>query len=240
MGSRESFVFGQAVDEARKRGLVNRGPLWPEEFQREDLETLFRFVTECCWTYNEANSGTERIPGPEYVRVACEEWLRCRELGRSLIIEKSRRLVMSWVLRACELWRCGLKAEKGVVCGLTYEKSAEHVWRIWWLYNELRNRRKDWNLDAHVGRGGSEGAQMFDQVILPNGSLIVSLNQAGQSFQGSGYSWVTMEEFSLYKNPEYMWAQARRVTEGKPGTVGGSVVAITNASSNKAWQKLKD
>ena len=80
---------------------------------------------------------------------------------------------------------------------------------------------------------------MLEQVVLPNGSLVETLNQDGQSFQGSGYSWVTMEEFSLYRNPAYMWGQAIRVTEGKPGSVPGMVCVITNASSNRGWLDMK-
>src|SRR5581483_6788969 len=97
--------------------------------------------------------------------------------------------------------------EKRVLCGLTYPKAAEHVWRIWWLYEELRKRRPDFQLKACLSRGGSTGAQEVEQVILPNGSLIETLNQQGQSFQGSGYSGVTMEEFSLYRYCDYMYGQ---------------------------------
>ena len=81
--------------------------------------------------------------------------------------------------------------------------------------------------------------QQIGTIILPNGSLVETLNQEGASFQGSGYSWVTMEELSLYDNPQYMYAQALRVVEGKPGEIGGQVTIITNASPNKAWHAIK-
>jgi hypothetical protein len=194
---------------------------------------------ECCWTFNEANSSVERIPKLPYIREFAEIWHECRAEGRPLILEKSRRLLMSWVLRGLELWRIGLDREKGLIAGLNYAKAAEHVWRVWWLYEQLRQRRPEFALPQCIPRGGSIGAQSLRQVLLPNGSLVEALNQDGQSFQGAGYSWVTMEEFSLYRNPHYMWGQAIRVTEGKPGSRPGMVCVVTNASSSKAWQEIK-
>jgi hypothetical protein len=213
--------------------------LWPEPYSEDSPQALLRFVIECCFTYNEADGSVEVIPDKSYVRRIVLKWWECRKTGRPLILEKSRRLIMSWVFRACELWSLGLRPEKGVICGLTYPKAAEHVWRLWWLYDQLGKRRPEFNLAPCTPREGNVGAQMLGQAIFPNASLAESLNQQGESFQGSGYAWVAMEEFSLYMRPEYMYAQALRVTEGKPGQPGGHVSIITNASPNQAWQGIK-
>jgi hypothetical protein len=231
--------LSEAVDQAKTASVRGSSPaLWPNPYREDSPEACFEFLARCCWTYNEANAAIELVPGHDYIRKLVGTWHSCRSSGRPLIIEKSRRLILSWVLRGCELWRMGLNCEKGLICGLNYPKAAEHVWRIWWLYEQVRERT-DWDLSPCEPRGGNVIAQELDQVILPNGSLVQTLNQDGQSFQGSGYSWVTMEEFSLYRNPRYMWSQAIRVTEGKPGAKPGMVCVITNASPNKAWQEIK-
>lgn len=220
-------------------GDIASKPLWPAPYDQDTAEAAFKFVTECCWTLNEANGMVEAIPPHDYIRNVVREWHSCRLQGRPLIVEKSRRLIMSWVFRGLGLWRSGLRMEKGIITGLNYPKAAEHVWRVWWLHNELVKRRPEFGLKPAVPRGGNVAAQELEQVMLPNGSLIESLNQEGASFQGSGYSWVDMEEFSLYKHCDYMYAQALRVTEGKPGHVGGLVSIITNSSPSKAFHELK-
>jgi len=234
-----------ALLEIKKRGVLSTGgPLWPKEYLpnawRTNSDCAYRFLTECCWSFNEADQGSiALIPDLEYIKWFCERWCENRSNGGVLICEKSRRLIMSWVCRGLELWAMGLKPQKFVICGLNYARSAEHVWRIAFLYNQLRERRPEFNLPPCTTRGGNMAAQLIVQTILPNGSITQCLNQMGQSFQGSGYSGVTMEEFSQYKNPSYMYSQARRVTEGKPGKPGGFVVAITNAFPGDDWKQLK-
>jgi hypothetical protein len=217
--------------------------LWPEPYAQDNPETLFQFLTECCWTYNEADREVDLIPATEYIRTVAHEWHEARAQSRTLIIEKSRRMLISWVLRGCELWSLGLRQEKGLVAGLDYSKAGEHVWRIWWLYDQLVRNRPELELPKATPRDGNVAAQQLGQVLLANGSLAETLNQDGLAFQGSGYGWVTMEEFSRYRNCDYMFAQAVRVTQGKAAnaskTRGGNVVIVTNASPNKAWQQIK-
>ena len=215
------------------------GCLWPEPYSEDTPEAAFRFLTECCWTYNEADAEQNTIPALDYIKLFVNEWWECRKTGRTLIVEKSRRLIMSWACRGLSLWSMGLKQEKRTIAGLNYSKAAEHVWRIWWLYDQLVKHRPEWKLRPCTPRGGSTAAQELEQVILPNGSLIESLNQEGQSFQGSGYSGVEMEEFSLFRRASYMYGQALRVTEGQPGKPGGHIVIITNSYPNLEWQEIK-
>jgi hypothetical protein len=228
----------KAVAQQSQRKRFGR-VLWPDPYRADTPETLFRFLTECCWTYNEADRSVELIPPAAYIQQVVQEWHAARADSRTLIIEKSRRMLVSWVLRACELWSLGLRTEKGLVTGLDYSKAAEHVWRIWWLYDQLQRNRPDLELPNATPREGNVAAQQLGQVLLPNGSLAETLNQDGLAFQGSGYGWVTMEEFSRYRNCDYMFAQAVRATQGKARTKGGHVVIVTNASPNKAWQQIK-
>ena len=224
-------------------------PLWPAPYNEDSAESCYRFVTERCWTYNEANSAIALIPSNDYVRQLCLEWWEARSTGKTLIIEKSRRLVVSWILRGCELWAMGIRRTKNVIAGLNYPKAAEHVWRIWHLWTELSKPHKDdptyWTLPQGKSLGGDPMSQTLDMVMLPNGSNVQKLNQDGGSFQGSGYSCVTMEEFSLYDHPASMLFQASIVVQGKPAeenepeSIGGFVVIVTNPAPNKEWQEAK-
>lgn len=202
-------------------------------------EGAYKFLTECCWTYNEADQSVELIPKMDYIEWVVREWWEGKDLGQAVIIEKSRRLIMSWVLRGLELHMMGLGRTKGVIAGLNYPKAAEHVWRIWWLYEQLRTKRYDMKLDPGEKWGGNPGRMQLDTVMLPNGSTVEKLNQEGESFQGAGFGFVTMEEFSLYKDPEYMMGQAQFVTQGKAGGRGGHVTIVTNASPNAEWRGIK-
>lgn len=218
---------------------LEAAPLWPDAYLDEDAETAFRFLTKCCWTYNETNGETELIPPHDYIRWFCEIWVQNRADGGLLGVEKSRRLIMSWCARGLELWVTGLRPSKGVISGLNYVKAAEHVWRCAWLYRQLAKRRRDFRLADCSTRDGNYGAQQIGQVVYPNGSIITSLNQEGGSFQGSGYTWVTMEEGSQYAQFNYMLSQAKLVTQGKPGTAGGFVTIICNAYPSQEYREFK-
>lgn len=228
--------------------MLDAGPktscLWPKEYRREDAETANKFLTECCWTDDEETGLVELIPNLPFVDTVCRAFIYTRNLGLEFEIEKSRRLLLSWMIRGLRLWTMGLRRESGVICGLTYPKSAEHVWRIAWLYNNLAERRPEFRLkkleEGKETKGGSMLSKELDTVILPNGSIVTTLNQEGQSFQGSGYSWVDMEEASLYKDFAGMKGQAHIVTGGRADVAGGHVCIITNANgANESWKESK-
>jgi len=239
MGLKTTDIEKLVTDSYKLEDRSHLLPLWKAPYDQDTPEIAYRFVTECCWTYNEADGPMELIPANEYVRRLCYEWWECRKTGRTLIIEKSRRLVASWILRGLELWSLGLKRGKHTIVGLTYPKAAEHVWRIWHLWEQLCIHLRWHNIDDAQHHGGNPMSQKLDDVILPNGSIVEKINQDGGSLQGSGYSGVTHEEFSLYNLPAAMYSQSRFVTQGAPGNVGGFVVIVTNSAPNPEWQERK-
>jgi len=219
-------------------GLTNQS-IWKAPYNEDTPAACYLFVTQCCWTYNEADGPIELIPDKEYVKALCYEWWECRKAGKTLIIEKSRRLIVSWILRGLELWALGIKRGKHVIVGLNYPKAAEHVWRIWFMWEQLCKRKQWHKPDDAIHRGGNPDGQKLDEVVLPNGSMISKINQSADSFQGSGYSGVTHEEFSLYDYPAAMFSQSRFVTQGVPGQIGGFVVIVTNSAPNQEWWDKK-
>lgn len=212
--------------------------LWPEEFATDSLECLKRFLFTATWTWNEASKKTQQMPRLPHIEAFAEEWFYTRQYGIPLVVEKSRRLVISWTARACRLWSMGLTQEDNIVAGLTYEKSAKHVWRCWHIYDECRKRFPSWNLPP-AQPYGSLPARKLDSIVFANGSKIEQCNEETKSIQGDGYTGVDIEELSLMKLPEDVYSQGMLVTEGPPGEIGGHFVSITNASTNLDWQSIK-
>jgi hypothetical protein len=227
-------------EEAERRGLLpprDPPPLWPDEYCRPDARSAWSFVVQLR-TWNEAESATQPFPDRRYLRRIAREWVRCWRKGQPILIEKSRRLVTSWLLRALELWVLGLKRGDGVIVHRTHSDAAEHVWRIWHLYDDLRKRNPDWGLLKPTPYGSLADKQL-DSVVLPNGSRVEKHFEKPEGLQGSGYTFVTMEEISLYRRPGSIWAQARFVTQASAGSRNGLIVGVTNSSPNTDYQELK-
>jgi hypothetical protein len=219
--------------------LWTGGPMWPNQYAVKNPETAFRFLTTRCWTWNEAEGTIELIPEKEHIEAYCHLWCASQRNGTQLIVEKSRRMVVSWVDRALMLWSMGLRPEDRVLVHQTYDDAAKHVWRIYWLYEQLRNRNPDWTLPESKTYGRL-AARQVSTLILPNGSRCDYATQDASKLQGEGKAGVTIEELALYSRPDILLSQAQMLVQGKPGSVGGHVVAITNASPNRYWQEIKN
>jgi len=209
-----------------------------------DADTLYRFLTTHCFTFNEANSVTEVLPDKEYIQWYCHIWRENAVGGEAIIIQKSRRLIMSWVETALELFLMGAMPSSGVVCGLNYSKASEHVWRFYHYASEMVKRfpglLPEGSDPSKWTRGGNVATKKIDSFMLPNGSIVNGLNQEGQSFQGSGYTFVRTEELSQYRYVNYFFAQSKIVCQGKPGERGGFRVHVTNAYPNVEYKLLKE
>jgi hypothetical protein len=212
-------------------------PLWPAPLNESTPEAAWQFVQELR-TWNEAEGAVQPFPEKPYLRELACEWVNCRHQGRPLIVEKCRRMVVSWLFRALELHAMGLGRTDLQIAGIDYEAAAKHVWRLRHLYEDLRSRRPEWNLPASHSLK-AKGERQLEQFDLANGSLCTMLNQESSSIQGEGVSIVCLEELSRYRYPASMWAQARIVTKGSPGSLGGFVVAVCNAYPNEEWTRIK-
>lgn len=236
----KASILGDFRLELAKAKAMGGGlaPLWPAPYGEDSVEALVSFVTECCWTLDEETGRIEQIPNLPHVRFICQRWYQSRATGKYLMIEKSRRLLASWVLSACELWSLGIRQETRIVCGIDYAKTAQQVWRTAHLYRQAAFRKFP-GLDDCTPRGGNYTAQDVREVLLPNGSFIKGLNQETDTFQGSGYAGIRMEELSHYKHVAGMLGQAHIITHGRADVVGGHVVGVCNAYPNPEWQEAK-
>ena len=237
-----STSYRAALEEAARRGIKlpreSGLPLWPAPYNEDSPEALKAFLFDCLRTWNEAEQEVQPIARLPHLEAYADIWWETRSKGERFVCEKSRRMVVSWAERGCTLWSMGLRREDCVLAGLTYPKSAKHVWRVYHYYEDLRSRFPEWQLPPCI-KHGSVAAKELDRVVLANGSKLEQINQDGDSFQGDGYARVIIEELSMFRYPAALWAQAQFVTMGRPGTVAGHVVSICNASPNPHWQAIK-
>ena len=136
----DSRFAGQArsvfdyVPEAASRivSSVPRRRLWPRRFRRATDRTAYEFLLELR-TWNEAEGAIQPFPDREYLWEYVREWWNAWSVGRTLCVEKCRRMVISWAARGLELFVMGLSRIDGLIGGEDYEASAKHCW----LYRHL-------------------------------------------------------------------------------------------------------
>ena len=89
------------VDAGRDR------PFWPEPFAHPTPEAAWSFIRELR-TWNEAEGAIQPFPDKRYLKELAREWIECRATARPFVVEKCRRMVVSWLFRALELHAMGL------------------------------------------------------------------------------------------------------------------------------------
>lgn len=223
---------GRVLDSLDRGG----GCLWPSSFSVLSAEAAYEFVQHCR-TWDEAGQEVREFPDKEYLRLLAVEWVACRLAGRPLIIEKSRRLVVSWFLRALELYDLGLRRGNGLITHTKRDDAAGHVWRIWFMYEDLRRRHPLWKL-GEARSWGNPLSETLDKVVLPNRSSVCQYFEKPAGLQGSGFSWVTLEELAIYSQPAGMFDQASRLVQAGPGRVNGLVTVVTNVEFSDGYEMV--
>lgn len=218
--------------------LHKEEPLWPAEYLPDNPETAWKFVIECCRTWNEASKKVQRFPKLKYLKHLVGRWCHCRTHGGLLIIEKCRRMVVSWLFRALELWVMGRERSDEMLAGETFAAAARHVWRLQHIYDDLRKQFPLWNLpECHtIAYEGENSLKIFS---LRNGSVARAINGQGEKLQGEGTAIIVLEEAHQYPYLSAMLSQASVITLAEPGAVGGMIIVVANASANDPWQKIK-
>ncbi len=228
-------LFADAKDKAKKSS--NNLPFWKPEFREDTPEAAWAFCLQTS-TWDEATAQKRKMPDHDYLKEIVYEWHYTRAIGKPLFIEKSRRLVVSWLLCALDVWDAGLRKCNIVQGGKDFEKASDFVWRCFYIYDELRKDYPHWRLQE-AKTWGNPLSQHLDGLAFPNGSIVTPLNSDGESFRGSGYTRVKLEELSSYRYVEQVVSQAKAVTQGPPGQIGGHLVGVCNAAPNPEWKKLK-
>lgn len=210
--------------------------LWPEPYSHDSPAGLKMFLFDLVYTLNDAEKQIQQLPPLPHLEAFADAWWENRSRGATFIVEKSRRIVISWCDRACMCWAMGLARERRIIAGITKEKAGLHVDRLAFVYEQIRKRNPDWGLP--LARAYAE-RDITGLLILPNGSRCEKIEQDHTKLQGEGYAGVHIEELPLFRRPDKMIAQAKIICQGSASATGGHVVAIANAHPNPFWQELK-
>lgn len=193
------------------------------------------------------------IPDLLYIYWTLSEWIECGQIGRHSLYWKPRRMVVSWLAAAFDIWDLLQNPGKVFVAAHAFDGdngSRAFVWRRWFVYDALQSRFCDpdspdyspeWNMPDPITEG-KPITEELDYVILPNGAKIQALNSEAKKFRGSGARRVWLEELNIYRHVHKIWGQAHQLTQvpaKREGMVRGTVNAIVNAGTNKEYQELK-
>jgi len=213
--------------------------LWPAPYDELSDDSAWRFLTECWWTLDSASQQVALIPDKPYLKRFVRQWLAAFVRRSPLVVEKSRRMVISWLCRGLETWVMGLSRGSVLLIDQKHENSAEHLWRVHFALSELKRRRPELEIPTWETYGSASRREVAS-ITLGNGSLLRQSHQEAGSEQGKGYTLVVMEEISRYMGASQFWSQAALVTQGKPGSgVGGWICAIANPVNNPSWEQVK-
>lgn len=222
------------------RRLANTGPLWPAPFNEDTPEAAYAFLMECK-TFVESNKGPMKLPDKEYIRWITHYWWHTRKCGKPLVIWKSRRIIVSWIMRCLRVWDCGL-AQGFVQMGARVldgpAGARQFVWRCWYIYDWLMKDHPQWKLKACQWSGNPKKYEL-DSLVFPNGTLISAVNLDEETVRGSGASAVEMEELNFTREVAATWAQGITVCQGPAGEPSGHPITINNTSPNVEWKAMK-
>jgi hypothetical protein len=240
--SQLSQLQKELIEEAKRRGLRlptedGMGCLWPAPFNQPSAETAYKFLLSLR-TWNEAASEVQPMPDRDYLREYAREWWEAFQQGKPLCTEKCRRMVISWAARGLELYVMGLGRCDCILVGEDLEAAAKHVWRLEFLYEDLKKRNPNWGLPPH-SKLRYEGDRKLKMFGLANGSTCNYANGQSSGLQGDGTAIITMEEAAIYRYLAAMLAQAKIITQGAAGARKGFINMITNAAVEEEWQKIK-
>src|SRR5439155_10865410 len=121
-----------------------RSPFLPYEAAQRSQTDIYEaalkdpetFVFECCLTYDETDAETPVKPFPThaYLRSVIYWWRR----ERLLAIVKSRRLVITWLLCALDLWQAMTQEYASIyIAAKKQENSDKLVKRCHFIYTHL-------------------------------------------------------------------------------------------------------
>jgi hypothetical protein len=210
--------------------------LWPEAYQRYDGDVAFAFLTQHCYTMDETvmPARVSPIPEKDYIRLWCHQAVECRKRGVTQCLIKSRRMVMSWVATAFDLWEAGLYGSgQYIVASRNMDMSAELLWRTVFMYNQIAIRNPGWGLAKlreKVDLIRWKGAKSYQQVTLPNGSVYVALSgEAPDNMRQYPARRIRLEEIGTWTYPGYAYSTAQHMVQGRPGEIGGNITIISTA-----------
>ena len=219
------------------RNIERGNRLWSDDFKLNAKDAC-RFIFTKIKTQEETTGMELAIEPKAYLRRLARRWFRCKRRGKTLFIHKSRRLIVSWFVRALELYAAGFTSAGFGIAAKHYagmNGASSFVYRVYFMYDYLRRTYPEWNLDAptHYGRLNAKELDVFG---LPNGAKFYALNSDSEGVRGGGVSYIALEELSSYAEVDAVLGQAKMITQPPGGMTPGMVCCISNASENAQYK----
>jgi len=203
-----------------------------------------RFVLECCNTLDEADPSAKRklVPDKPHIRLIIQRLLIDRVTP--LLFPKSRRMILSWSLTACETAQAFLNEHSGVyVQSQKFDAAAELVNRHWFILENLpadkfpvqshTEEGISWECGLSVKRykGGRGGTARLE---FSNGSYIQAVAEGKDQLRQYGASMVRQEEIAFWGRQEESYDAAIECLQASATAArGGQLVCVTTA--NPSW-----
>lgn len=202
---------------------------------------FYAFATECCWTADEARGGRVALmPQYPFLREMADALITCP----LLFIEKSRRVLASWLCCCFDIWvaaggqdprwaelMLGTGNRQVFIIGQKFESTA------WFL-----KRRIKFICDQFEERGGRELWPEFPtwewkegEGEASNGSLVTAVGQGSDQVRGAGATALHVEEVAFLEKAQATIEGALPVVNG-----GGHVYMVSTPNAASYAKKLRD
>jgi len=173
------------------------------------------FVRDCVWTRDEASGMVRRYPSHEYAELLVRRW----QNTPILVVAKSRRMVVTWLMVAVNVWLAMFSPLSKVAfmarkLGRTEtEGSCELVRRARFIVQHLPASLPSVEVEYSVGL-----------LRFENGSEIVALGEGEEQARQHTFTSVLADEVSFWEHAYETWVALRPTIEG-----GGRITAVSSA-----------
>src|SRR6266571_2819592 len=205
-------------DQLRKLEMMTRALRNPSEF-------VFGHI----YTYDEVDPALPEKPFPrlEYLQRLIDAWI----VEPRLCVVKSRRMIVTWLFLALDLWLAMTQPHAAVyVVSTEQAKSDKLLKRVEFIYNHLDPARiiKP-AMVIHRGKEGDPTRIDFPELQ----SVIKALSSEPDALRQEGASLLHVEELAFVDNAEVAWKAMIPTVLG-----GGRMVVISSAQDGTLFKRL--
>jgi hypothetical protein len=186
------------------------------------------FVFGCCKTFDEVDlkNPVKPFPRKEYLEYLVHVW----QTERLLCLVKSRRMVVTWLLLALDLWLTMFHDHASVyVVSDEQAKSDKLLARVKFLYDHLPSDFYKPEMIIHKGGQGDPKRIDFPAVH----SKIEGLSQDPEAIRQEGATLLHIEELQIWQWPEQSWRAIMPAIMG-----GGRIIVVGTPAAGTFFEKL--
>ena len=191
---------------------------------------LVEFLTNCVYTVDEHNPDepVRKLPMDEkpYLREIVRLW-QSKNLVR---IEKSRQLMVSWLMAACHLHMVLAKPGKLVAWCSKKADDADAMLRqrLWHIYLHIPGEYA-----VPPGRYVQGRIEVYHNGSPIPTSQILAIPQGSEQLRQYTFSAIVSDEFAFQEHQEEAYAAARPTVDG-----GGKLTLISSANGRELFYKI--